>query len=146
MRDDRDSTMEALQREIAEMQSLVLYYENRILRKRIAIEEIVQSKMCGVDPAPVEQPAPAPQKEPSVRKLAEALVDQGVLDYYELKKRLLAQHPERAWRIKRGLWQVCHQLIEKGKPIAMPPPRQQHEYQNGQARTALGLPVDGLRG
>jgi hypothetical protein len=35
-------TIAQLQRDIAQMQSIVLYYQNRILRKEIAIAEIIQ--------------------------------------------------------------------------------------------------------
>lgn len=146
IRDDRDSTIESLQREIAEMQNTVLYYENRILRKRIAIEEIVQSKVCGLTVEPVLR-GEAP-KEPSVRQLAQPLIDQGVSDYYELKKRLVAMYPGRSHSIKRGLWQACQGLIEKGMTITMPPSRLQYAYEhpNGSAmRSAVAPPVEELR-
>jgi hypothetical protein len=61
-------TFSQLQTEINEMENLRLYYESRILAKRIAMAEIVHSAQCQqdqiarVDDAPAAAASPVPAK------------------------------------------------------------------------------------
>lgn len=97
------------------MESVVLYYQNRILRKRIAIEEIIQGRACVLEEA---------RSQRSVRELVEEVIDKELagaatsLPY--LRKRCVELHPEMEHKIKRGIWQACTQLVQRGKSISLP--------------------------
>jgi len=110
-------TIAELQQDIAAMEATVLYYQNRILRKRIAIEEILQGEVCRQE---------VKMDLISVRQMIQDLITEEpnrIPDYEHLKKRCIEKYPEQKRKIHRGMWQACHQLISRGVSITMPQPR-----------------------
>ena len=52
------TTISQIMSDIAAMRNMVLYYENRILRKEIAIQEILSGKECREDTVGTPQTSP----------------------------------------------------------------------------------------
>ena len=92
-------TIAQLQREIAELESQILKCENTILRKQIAIEEIIQCRKCQMPAVRirVETPSESTVKAPSAISLI-----QGVLAEFnghtvtsrELRRLCLERYPQ----------------------------------------------------
>jgi hypothetical protein len=123
-------TINQLQAEIAEMRSVVLYYENRILRKQIAIEEIVQSAACRAStPIRIEpsnlvtkhDPADAPTVPNMIRSVLPQL-DGGQIHYKELRRLVFARYPEHRQKLLRSFYGACQSLQKReGVPVVFPP-------------------------
>lgn len=137
MNDDGLQTIASLQEEIGAMQCVVLTLENRITRKLIAIEEIVQGRACKeagpirVTPqhaapiAPVP-PIKPPRTEPSVGQMVDMLLAEGAKpDLNNLRQLCLARWPELSEKIRNSIWSTCRHRIMYGKKITLPLPRKQ---------------------
>jgi hypothetical protein len=117
-------TINQLQLDIAEMECAVLYYQNRIAWKRIAIEEIIQSAM--VRDEAVADSIPEPETKPLVEivgDVATAEFNGGDIDYKELRLRCVQRHPDQLKRFERGFYTACVTLIGSGRKIVLPAPR-----------------------
>lgn len=115
--------------DINAMQNMVLYYENRILRKRIAIEEILHGKECResqtvtpqISAAPVGQPES--NRGPSVREMVESILPEmngSPFWYSDIKKKCLERYPTHDAKIRRGIHLACHELFKRGTLVKVP--------------------------
>ena len=127
-----NETIDQLQQDIAAMQTLVLWYENRILCKQTAIEEIIQSAMSpmSVDLASMPQAAkPEPQVE--IQNLSVPQLVATVLPafngcqiiYADLRQQVVERYPQSRAKIDGGFYRCCLALIDKGTHISMPQQR-----------------------
>jgi hypothetical protein len=127
-------TLDQLQRDIAELESQALIIQNRILRKRIAIEEIVAVVVCRAEGEPmVQPPVLAPSQGctvlapgPTVPQMVQSVLppDGAPITFRELRQRSCDRYPEHQAKIKVGFWQTVKRLIAKGAPIVELPRRQ----------------------
>jgi hypothetical protein len=119
------------------MESLVLYYQNRILQKEIAIQEIIQGVMCKTSvPIRIEMPKVVkpfvPDHHPSLNFGAKALSvtlmiknvipefhiqNGGRISYKRLRSRCLKRYPQYRAKIVAGFYATVQRLIEEGAPI-----------------------------
>ena len=122
-------TISELMDDINEMKNMVLYYENRILRKRIAIEEILQGKECRESHSltPPISSAPAGQPESgrgvTVREMIESVLPEmngSPFWYSDLKKKCLERYPSHDAKIRRGIHPACHELFKRGTLVKVP--------------------------
>jgi hypothetical protein len=121
-------TIANLQDAIAALESEQLRLENEILRKRIAIEEIVQCRR----PEPEMRKAirvttdhvVGMAEPPSVTKMILELLDSGApSDLRTLQKLCIARYPSKTAKIRRGIWQAARRLIDRGVAITLSPRR-----------------------
>lgn len=127
---NRLHTISELQSEINAMQNLVLYYEGRILKKRIAVLELFTSADCSTDLVPVNQKTKveAPLKQRTKFALTMTQMIEGVFGGMsgnvfglpEIKKACLARYPMEAKRIKTQMYTACSTLIERGIIVRVP--------------------------
>lgn len=114
-------TIAQLLGEVRALENLARYYENRILRKRIAIEEILSGRECRRDG--MDEPAPPAFLIPSPVVTAAATV-RGMIEqvlpglsapfwYAEIKNAVLAKYPAEEAKIRRGIYPAVHELIAK---------------------------------
>jgi len=116
------------------LQNMVLYYENRILRKRVAIEELLQSRQCRAEnvataPAgPVTSPVPPlehypNEPVPSVRAMILAVlpeIEKTPFWYSDLKELCLARFPHCHVKLRKGIHPACHQMLDNGELRKVP--------------------------
>ena len=130
-------TINEVQSDIRGMECLVLYYQNAILRKKIAIEEIVTSAQVRLEnPLPpagavpalgrVENPArPAPSlQRPIIHRDGSPTVRQMIMGHAHLlpqpftarilRKTLAAADPAHAHKLGGGLYQAIKTLVYSG--------------------------------
>jgi len=110
--------------DINAMRSTVLYLENRILRKEIAIQEILSGKECREDQSctpPISAPPvtrePESPKGPSVKAMVESILPElngSVFWYRDIKEKCLAKYPAHEDKIRRGIHPACHELLKHG--------------------------------
>jgi len=116
-------TLSELVSDIHIMENMVLYYQNRILRKRIAIAEILHGKECreigGMKGPPAAKPVRqgSTRSEPSVRQMLEGILpamNGSTFSYSDLCERLSKEYPEYTAKICRGVVPACHSLFRRG--------------------------------
>lgn len=102
--------------EVRGLRDTILFIENRILHKEIAIAEIVGMEQTAdfVVETPAQHSPGAVQL--TVKQMIETILPQlngSTFWYSDVKTRCLDQFPEHADKIKRGIHPACHQLLEK---------------------------------
>lgn len=118
--------------EINELQKTILYLEGRILRKRIAIAELLEAREClGVRPDQTIKPCasespttPAPRLSLlSVRKMVEAVLpymNGSTFWYADLKQACSEKFPGSQNRLTKGIHRACSQLLSAGRIKRVP--------------------------
>ena len=105
-----------LQNEIGEMESTVLYFEKRIIQKRIALWELIQSHASNevvIKPLTVFEMVSTTLSE----------FNGGLIPYKELRDTCVKKFPDSTLNIKGNFSTICKQLINLGKKIEAPPSR-----------------------
>jgi len=106
------------------MENMVMYYENRILRKRIAIAEILHGAECRA--ISTREPAAAPVRgrpagqKPSVRQMVESVLpamNGSPFRYPELLNVAGKKYPDQIGKIRRGIRLACGELRRRGALI-----------------------------
>lgn len=120
--------------DIRNLEDTLAFIEGRILRKRIAVEELLASEEVKADAqaaaarsleGPHEDQAAPPRvpvggifrTQPSATKLLESLLPDfnGATFWYpDLKKVIVAKHPEYEKHLRRSLYSSCQWLFKKG--------------------------------
>lgn len=135
-----------LMMDIGTMQNVVAYYETRIMRKRIAIEEIMHGRDCRVTMVESNPPPPMvgsvlkppvvsngdrpprgglrpmpPRAGKSVREMVVEILPElnEPFWYFNVKRKVLEKNPDRGMRerIKKGTGQACRQLLATGELV-----------------------------
>lgn len=126
--------------EIRRMRDLITYFEGRILRKYIAVEELLSGQPCTIEaPAPaspVEAPAspvaaqaspvaaPKPERGPSVRQLILAALpalNGAAWARAEVLALFRRDHPgEVAAKVERGLYIALATMLKRGEICRVP--------------------------
>lgn len=106
--------------DIREMEDAVLYYQHRIMQKRIAIEELMHSKQCRDDAL-----ATADLVEPrlTVKEMIEKVlpeVNGEVFGFPEIMMKCAKTFPRHEMRIRRSLYARCRQLVAEGALAKVP--------------------------
>lgn len=111
-----------LELEIAQMRNFIQYYENRILQKQIAIEEIVQSKMSNLSLMQSELITVVEEKVFGVYALVKEILSKETeeIEYRILKAKCLNAHPEMRDRILHQFSACCIKAVKNGFKIKMP--------------------------
>lgn len=128
-RDMRLGQIVELMDEICEMENLVEYYRGRILRKQIAIEELLTGR--DVSQHSEDRPARPFRQSPSkpikhkttVRHfLYEVLpdLDGQPWDYQKAYELMCARHPEQKAKIRRGLYQLVRTMLDHKQLLRVP--------------------------
>ena len=116
MTEDGTKTIEQLTRDIAAFRNMILYYENRIIRKETAIAEIIASMQCGEDFEPVSVNATV-DAERSVIEMVKLTVEGmngETLKPQEFLDRCVKRFPSQAERLERGIHLAVFRLKETG--------------------------------
>lgn len=113
----------ALQEEILRMQQEILYFENRILRKKIAIAELMDQAAA---PPPARQGAPERAEGGSpatVREMAEAVlpsITKPVFKFSDLIRLAVDRWPENEAKIRSAIYPAVKELVLKGTVKRVP--------------------------
>ncbi len=107
------------------MRNVVAYYENRILRKQIAIEEILHNQQCREleESKNLQICKGRPTHETSVFTIlseATAEMNGSVFQWQDLRQRAVAKYPDHAKKIVRNLHPTGHRMLQKGILIRVP--------------------------
>ena len=134
-------TVSGLLSEINELQNMVLYYENRILRKRIAISEIFAGSECRedelVEGVPSCAPSGAPEAPsddfpirnfkfrsgPSMPQMITSILPEmngAPFDSGDLKKACLEKYPEMGLKIHANIYNCTRLLVARGTLVRVP--------------------------
>jgi hypothetical protein len=117
-----------LMTDINAMRELILYYENRILRKQIAIEEIMHGKESReLDVIPDRGAITSATHDdftrtPSVRQMLAGLLPEfngTPFRYRDLQARAIQRYPGQTGRIQQGIGSACRQLCRRGDLIKL---------------------------
>jgi hypothetical protein len=116
--------------EIRALRDTIAYCENKILRKEIAILEILSSEpgaapsyegmndlMKKAVAAPSKPVDAAPSPSISVRGMIEELLPElngSVFWYSDMKTKMIAKYPAHESRIRRGVHQASYVLLQQG--------------------------------
>jgi hypothetical protein len=128
-----NETFNELSLEIARMENLVLYFQNRILRKQIALEELFHAADCALE-SPTAEPALRPGPDPAqggpFRKMnrpsAAFMIrdcfaqEAGVFWYPQIKSKLQERWPEDAGRVRKGIYATMQFLLDRGEFMRAP--------------------------
>jgi len=111
---DQNRTISELFEDINRMESTILYFQNRILRKQIAIAEIMESQQVRHDDEARIKPG---FKSLTVRTMVEQVLPDmngKPFHYDELKRKCSDRFPSQVERIERGVVPACHALFKSG--------------------------------
>lgn len=118
-----------LQDDICGLRATILYCQNQILRKEIAIAEVMSGAERKLEvlapdaPASATPPTEANSSGPTVRMMIESVLPElngSTFWYSDIKNRMLAQFPERADKIRRGIHPACQELFKRGTLLKVP--------------------------
>jgi hypothetical protein len=106
------------------MENMVRYYENRILRKRIAIAELLHGAEDREIPATQRVAGPVrnanPRQNSTVRQMLESVlpeISDTPLRYPELLNVMRKRYPDQIGKIRRGIRSACDELRRRGALI-----------------------------
>ena len=110
-------TISAMLSEIGELQNLILYYENRILHKRMAIQEIFASAELRE-----EKPAPMVPENHTMRHMILTAVRDLVPPFNSghIKKACLTLFPEYHHKILTNIYTTIKYLTRRGELLTVP--------------------------
>ena len=125
-----------LQNEIGAMESTILYFEKRILQKRVALWELIQSHASNTQPIRIELPPPPspPLKHITLFEMISTILPEfngGLISYRELRKKCVEKFPEAKDTIRGNFATACRKLMDQGKNIE-PPPMRGRKFSNEQ--------------
>lgn len=124
MKIHHSETLQELLSDIRQMRDLIIYFENKILRKQVAIEEILSKSADENEPS--EEPATEPPKvestvpvrvNPTVIQMIKEVLPQfnkGIFWYTDVLKLCCEKYPESTARIKRGIYTAFRELLNRG--------------------------------
>lgn len=111
---DRTRMLSEIQRDINQAQIMVLYYQNQILRKKIAIEEIWSGQECRMAHEPIR---PALIFNPSVTQMIGTILPElngSQFRPIEVCRRCQVKYPSQAAKIDHGMTQAFDFLKKRG--------------------------------